>query len=100
MMLGHYTIRGKEFKETIFPKDYDGTDMSWFVTEKKAYGGRECLKNIIKYLISTMRKSRHNEFPKNEFALDECTADCKTVKNVIIRSCSILTMGKIIEINK
>ena len=40
-MLGHYTAQGKEFKETIFPENYDGTEMSWFVTEKKAYGGRK-----------------------------------------------------------
>ena len=99
-MLGHYTVRGKEFKQGIFPKNYDGTDMSWFVTEKRAYGGRECLKELIKYGILTIRKSDHREFPKNRFALDECTTDCKTVKNVIIRSCSVITSGKIIEINK
>ena len=99
-MLGHYTVRGKELKETIFPKDYDGTDMSWFVTEKRAYGGRECLKELIRYRIYGMRDSDHKEFPKNRFVLDECTSDCKTVKNVIIRSCSIITSGKIIEIKK
>ena len=100
VMVGHYTIRGKKLKEAIFPKDYDGTDMSWFVTENKAYGGRECLKELIIYGISIIRKSNHKEFPKNRFALDECASDCKTVKNVIIRSCSIITNAKIIEINK
>ncbi len=99
-MLGHYTISGKEFKQTIFPKDYDGTDMSWFVTKKRAYGGRECLKKLIKYGIASRLDSGHKEFPENTFALDECTVDCKTVKNVIIRSWSVLTMGRVIEINK
>lgn len=100
VMLGHYTLRGKKFKETIFPKNYDGTDMSWFVTETRAYGGRECLKELIKYGILTIRKSNDKEFPKNRFMFDECATDCKTVKNVIIRSCSIITNGKIIEFSK
>lgn len=98
-MLGHYTMQGKELKQRIFPKNYDGIDMSWFVTENKAYGGRECLKQLIKYGMSTVLKLNH-KFPKNNFVLNECTTDCKTMKSTIIRSCSILTTGKIIEINK
>ena len=100
VMLGHYTLQGKKFKQTIFPKNYEGTDMSWFVTEKRAYGGRESLKELIKYGITMRWRSSQKKFPKNNFALDECTTDCKTVKNVIIRSCSILTMGRIIDICK
>ena len=100
MMMGHYTPRGKEFKEIIFPKDYDGTDMAWFITEKRAYGGKECMKKLIKYGMASVLNSNHKKFPKNNFALDECTADCKTVNSVIIRSCSILTMGRIIEIDR
>ena len=46
-MLGHYTPQGREFKETIFPENYDGTEMSWFVTEKKAYGGRKGLEQLM-----------------------------------------------------
>lgn len=99
-MIGHYTVQGKEFKQTIFPKDYDGLDMSWFVTEKKAHGGRECLKQLIKYGISTMVIPNHKKFPKNNFAPNECTTDCKTVKGVMIRSASIITGGRIIEINQ
>ena len=99
-MLGHYTVGDKDLKKIIFPENYDGTNMSWFVTEKRAYGGRESLKELIKYGISTISKSNHNEFPKNKFTFDECTTECQTVKNVILRSCSILTTGKIIEINK
>ncbi len=98
-MVGHYTAQGKELKQSIFPKNYDGLDMSWFVTEKRAYGGREGLKQLIKYGISTILIPNHKEFPKNNFLLNECTTDCRTVKGVMIRSCSILTTGKIIEIN-
>ena len=83
VMLGHYTVNGIEFKQAIFPKNYDGTSMSWFVTEKRAYGGRDCLKELIKYTISSKLDSNDKEFPKNSFALDECTSECKTAKNVI-----------------
>ena len=63
-MMGHYTSRGKDFKQTTFPKDYDGVDMSWFVTEKNAYGGIECLKKLVKYGITSALRSNHKEFPK------------------------------------
>ena len=98
-MIGHYTIQGKKLKESIFPKDYEGLDMSWFVTEKRAYGGREGLKQLIKYWITTLFNKNHKEFPKNNFLFNECSTDCRTVKGVMIRSCSILTNSKIIEIN-
>jgi len=51
--------------------------MSWFVTEKRAYGGRKCLKELIKYGISTTYYSKHKEFPKNIFAFNECIMDVK-----------------------
>ena len=37
-MLRHYTIQGKTFKQEMFPDNYDGVDMSWFVTDKKDGG--------------------------------------------------------------
>lgn len=98
-MLGHYSLQGKEIKKSIFHDNYDGLDMSWFVTKKRAYGGREGLKQLIKYGISNTIIPNNKEFPKNNFRLEECTTDCRTVKGVMIRSCSILTSGKIIEIN-
>lgn len=93
-MLGHYTIEGKGFKETFFPKGYEGLDMSWFVTKEKAFGGRKGLQQLIKYALSFKKVN----LPKNNFDLTECTTDCRTVKGVMIRSCSILTDGKVIEI--
>lgn len=92
-MLGHYTPQGKEFKRIVFPDTYDGTDMSWFVTEKKAYGGRKALLQIIKYVLST----KHGSYKPNIFDLDECTTDCKNVKGVMFRSFSIFTNSKTVE---
>ncbi|MCH9657414.1 hypothetical protein K0U27_01745 [archaeon] len=92
-MIGHYTAQGKEFKESIFPENYDGTEMSWFVTEKKAYGGRKALQHLIKYTFSI----KHGEYTKNTFDLRECTTECNTVKGVMFRSYSVLSNSKIIE---
>lgn len=93
IMLGHYTVQGKEFKEIIFPENYDGTEMSWFVTEKKAYGGRKGVQQLIKYLFSV----KHGKYPKNVFMLNECNTDCNTLKGVMFRSCSVLSNSKTIE---
>jgi len=95
-MLGHYTQQGKEFKQKIFPENYDGVEMSWFVTETNAYGGRKVLQQLIKYKFS--RKS--GIYPMNTFDLNECMTDCNTVKGVMFRSCSILSTSKIIEHQK
>ena len=94
-MLGHYTQEGKDFKNQIFPQGYEGLEMSWFVTKNFAFGGRKGLIKLIKYMFS-MKKG--NGFPINKFDLNECTTDCRTVKGVMIRSCSILTDGKVIKI--
>lgn len=97
-IIGHYTNDGQDLKKTIFPSNYNGLDMSWFVTKKVAYGGREGLKQLIKYLVSTAIIPNKLHYEKNNFDLNQCTTDCRTVKGVMIRSCSILTNGKIIKI--
>lgn len=93
-ILGHYTIKGKEFTQKIFPEGYEGTDMSWFVTESIAYGGRKGLIQLIKYVFS----KKEGVYPTNHFDISECTTDCRTMKGLTIRSCSILTEGKIIPL--
>lgn len=94
-IIGHYTPEGKEFKNMIFPPGYEGTEMSWFVTEDAAYGGRKGLIKLMKYTLVRKKKN----FPPNKFDLNSCTTDCRTVKGVMIRSCSILTDGKVIQYN-
>lgn len=95
-MIGHYTLQGKEFKQKIFPENYDGSEMSWFVTEEKAYGGRKGLQHLIKYIFSI----KHRKYSKNNFDLNECTTDCGTINSVMFRSCSVLSNSKIIELKK
>lgn len=95
-MLGHYSKDGKEFKNEIFPVGYDGLEMSWFVTPIAAYGGRKGLMKLLQYIFSL----KEGEFDENIFDLQECTTDCRTAKGVMIRSCSILTQGKIIKVKQ
>ena len=95
-MLGHYTIQGEEFKQTIFTEGYDGTEMFWFVTEKNAYGGRNGLRELVKYLFSI----KHGNYPTNTFDLNECKTDCNTAKKVMFRSFSMLSSGKTVEHQK
>lgn len=94
-MIGHYTKEGEELKSEIFPEDYKGLEMSWFVTDKHAYGGRKSLEHILKYLVLS---TKEDGFKKNQFDFSKCNTDCYTAKGVLFRSCSILTMSKTIRI--
>ena len=94
-MIGHYTPEGENLKAKIFPDNYKGLEMSWFVTDDHAYGGRKGLKHFLKYLLLS---SKDEGFEKNHFNASECTTNCYTVKGVLFRSCSVLTMSKVITI--
>ena len=94
-MVGHYTQEGENLKTEIFSDNYKGLEMSWFVTDDHAYGGRKGLEHILNYLLFS---SKEEGFEKNHFNSSECTTDCYTVKGVLFRSCSILTMSKVIAI--
>ena len=94
-MVGHYTKDGENLKSEIFPDGYKGLEMSWFITDDHAYGGRKGLEHILMYLLFS---SKEEGFEKNHFDSSECTTDCYTVKGVLFRSCSILTMSKVIPI--
>jgi len=91
LVVGHYTPLGKEIKKQLFPKDYDGLEMSWFIIDGHAFGGRAGLFRLIRYILLEPKKGA---FPKNEFNLKECSTDCKTVKGVLLRSYSIVTRYK------
>lgn len=89
--MGHYTPLGKEIKKQLFPKDYDGLEMSWVIIDGHAFGGRAGLFRLIRYILLERKKGA---FPKNEFNLEECSTDCKTVKGVLLRSYTIITRYK------
>jgi hypothetical protein len=89
--VGHHTPLGKEIKKQIFPKGYDGLEMSWFIIDDYAHGGRAGLLRLIKYVLLEPKKGK---FQKNEFSFTNCDTDCKTVKGVFFRSCSVITSYK------
>jgi hypothetical protein len=90
-MVGHYSEFGTEIREKILDKS--ALDMFWFINEKKAYGGRAALFPLIKSVLSEKTK-RSSMFKIN----DECQQDCKTVKAVFVRSSSLITNSKIIDL--
>ena len=96
-MVGHYTEEGEKIKSEIFPDNYKGLEMSWFVTENHAYGGRKGLNHILRYML---QKTKEKGFKKNQFDFSKCNTDCNNIKGVLFRSCSILTMSKVISIKK
>ncbi|MGH1568610.1 MAG: hypothetical protein ACRBBZ_05435 [Nitrosopumilus sp.] len=90
-MIGHYSELGRNIRESILDKS--ALDMFWFIGEKKAYGGRAAIFPLIKSIFS--RKIKRSAMSKIN---DECQQDCKTVKAVFVRSSSLITNSKIIDL--
>jgi len=90
-MVGHYSEYGKDVRESIL--DESALDMFWFINQKRAYGGRAALFPLIKSIFS--EKSKKSSMSKIN---DECKQDCKTVKAVFVRSSSLITNSKIIDL--
>ncbi len=95
-MIGHYTKQGTEFKQEIFPNGYDGLEMSWFVTEAKAYGGSRGLWQLIMYVFSA-KHDDDERFPENVFDLGACSAECSSIRGMAVRTRSIIVDGAVIE---
>jgi len=91
MMVGHYTDFGIHIRNEIL--DEFALDMFWFINKKRASGGRAALYPLIKSMLSkNVKKSK--VIKMNE----ECQQDCKTIKAVFIRSSSLLTNSRQIEL--
>lgn len=89
LIVGHYTPLGKEIKKQLFPKDYEGLEMSWFIIAGVAYGGRSGLLRLIKFILFERKK---DVYVDNEFDLTACSTDCNTVKILLQRSFSIFRL--------
>ena len=90
-MIGHYSDFGKKIRNEIL--DQTALEMFWFIDEKRASGGRAALFPLIKSIFST--KSRKRKFTQ----LDNiCSKDCKTVKSVFVRSFTLITSSKKIDL--
>jgi len=90
-MVGHYSDVGKKIRNTIL--DESALDMFWFIDTKSAYGGRAALIPLFKSFFSKRAKK------SNSIKIDyNCGGDCKTVKAVFIRSSSLLSSSKKIDL--
>ena len=90
-IVGHYSEFGEEIRENIL--DESALEMFWFINQKRAYGGRAALLPLIKSILS--EKTKKSSMSKIN---DECKQDCKTVKAVFVRSTSLITNSKTIDL--
>lgn len=90
-MAGHYSKFGAKIRDEIL--DESALEMFWFIDQKRAYGGRAALFPLIKSIISNKTK-KSSTMNLNE----NCEQECKTVKAVFVRSSSLLTNSKKIDL--
>ena len=90
-MVGHYSDFGTKIRNEIL--DESALDMFWFIDKKMAYGGRAALFPLMKSIFSKKTKK------SSSMRVDEnCQQDCKTVRAVFLRSSSLLTNSKKIDL--
>lgn len=90
-IVGHYSEFGEKIRNEIL--DETALEMFWFITKKRAYGGRAALLPLVKSIFS--EKTKKSSIIKID---KECQQDCKTVKAVFVRSTSLITNSKIIDL--
>ncbi len=91
MMVGHYSDFGLQIRNEIL--DEYALEMFWFIDKKRASGGRASLYPLVKSMLSK------NEKKSIVIKIDgKCQEDCKTIKTVFVRSSSLLTNSKKIDL--
>ncbi len=90
-MVGHYSDFGTKIRNEIL--DESALDMFWFIDKKSAYGGRAALLPLVKSIFS--KKTKKSSTARVD---ENCQQDCKTVKAVFLRSSSLLTNSKKIDL--
>jgi len=91
MMVGHYSDFGLQIRNEILGEF--ALEMFWFIDKKRASGGRAALYPLVKSMLSkNVKKS-------TVIKIDgKCQQDCKTIKAVFVRSSSLLTNSKKIDL--
>lgn len=90
-IIGHYSDFGKKIRDEIL--DESALEMFWFIEKEVAYGGRAALFPLIKAIISN--KSRKSPITKINI---DCQQECKTIKAVFLRSFSLFSNSKKINL--
>lgn len=90
-MIGHYSEFGINLRKTILEES--ATEMFWLIDKKTAYGGRSALLPLLRVIITK------NERNSNKIKVDnKCEQECKTIKSVFIRTTSLFSNGKKIDL--
>lgn len=89
-LVGHYTDFGKQLRENFL--DSSALDMFWFIDGNTAYGGRAALLPLISGIFHVNGKS------KGLSIQESCDIGCKNTKAIFVRSASLLTNNKKIQI--
>jgi hypothetical protein len=90
-MVGHYSNFGIKIRNEIL--DESALDMFWFIDEKRASGGRAALFPVIKAIFSI--KSKKTKFSQMN---NICSEDCKSIRSVFVRSFTLITNSKKIDL--
>ena len=90
-MIGHYSELGVKLRKTILGES--ALEMFWLIDEKTAYGGRAALLPLLRIIITTSG-GNSNKIKMNI----KCEQECKTVKAVFIRSASLFSNSKRIDL--
>ena len=90
-MIGHYSDFGIKIRNEIL--DQTALEMFWFIDKKRASGGRAALFPLIKAIYST--KARKTKFSQMN---NICSDDCKSAKAVFVRSFTLITNSKKIDL--
>ena len=90
-MVGHYSNFGIKIRDEIL--DESALEMFWFIDKKRASGGRAALFPLIKAIYST--KARKTKFSQMN---NICSEDCKSAKAVFVRSFTLITNSKKIDL--
>ena len=90
-MVGHYSNFGIKIRDEIL--DESALEMFWFIDKKRASGGRAALFPLVKSIFST--KSRKIKFAQID---NICSDNCKSAKAVFVRSFTLITNSKKIDL--
>jgi len=90
-MVGHYSNFGIKIRKEIL--DESALEMFWFIDKKRASGGRAALFPLIKAIYSA--KARKTKFSQMD---NICSDDCKSAKAVFVRSFTLITNSKKIDL--
>ena len=92
-MIGHYSEFGLKLRQTMLGES--ALEIFWLIDKKTAYGGRAALLPLLRVIITTNGRNT-NKIKVN----DECKQECKTVKAVFIRSASLFSNSKKIDLQQ